>query len=85
MHLAVGDTVHESLRRGPVAENLDKTKSTPKEIVTGLFVRTLSRRPTAEELADLTEMVAGAEKEGPAIYYDIFWSLLNSSEFLFNH
>jgi len=30
------------------------------------------------------EMAAGAPKD-QAIYEDIFWSLLNSTEFVFNH
>ena len=65
-------------------KSLIETKATPEEIVTGLFIRTLSRKPTPEELAGFTEMVAGAER-GPAVYEDIFWSLLNSTEFVFNH
>jgi hypothetical protein len=52
--------------------------------VTALFVRTLSRKPTAEELAGFVEMAAGAPKD-QTVYEDIFWSLFNSTEFMFNH
>jgi len=65
-------------------KSLIETKATPEEIVTGLFIRTLSRKPTPEELAGFVEMAAGTPK-APAVYEDIFWSMLNSTEFLFNH
>jgi hypothetical protein len=84
MHLSVGDTVGERLAKGGVLNDLMEMKSSPEEIITALFIRTLSRHPTAEERAGFVEMVAGAEPE-PAVYEDIFWSLLNSTEFLFNH
>jgi hypothetical protein len=84
MHLAVGDTVGDRLANGGVVTDLMETKSSPEEIITALFIRTLSRKPTAAELAGFTEMVAGAEK-GPAVYEDIFSSLFSSTEFMFNH
>jgi hypothetical protein len=84
MHLAVGDTVRDRLSKGGVLKRLLHSTSSPEEIITALFIRTLSRQPTAEERAGFVEMVAGAE-QGPAVYEDIFWSLLNSTEFLFNH
>ena len=49
-----------------------------------LFIRCLSRKPTAEELAAMLELVAEDVKE-KAPYEDILWSLLNSTEFSFNH
>jgi len=84
MHLAVGDTVGDRLTNGGVVKSLMEKTSSPEEIITALFIRTLSRKPTAAELAGFTEMVAGAEK-GPAVYEDIFSSLFSSTEFMFNH
>jgi len=84
MHLVVGDTVRDRLTKGGVVKSLIETKATPEEIVTGLFICTLSRKPTPEELAGFVEMAAGTPKD-PVVYEDIFWSMLNSTEFLFNH
>ena len=84
MHLAVGDSVRDRLAAGGVVKGLVETLSTPEEIVTALFVRVLSRKPTAEELAGFVEIAAGAPKD-QTVYEDIFWSLLNSTEFVFNH
>jgi len=84
MHLVVGDTVRDRLTKGGIAKGLIETKSTPEEIVTALFIRTLSRKPTPEELAGFVEMASGKPKD-QAVYEDIFWSLLNATEFVFNH
>jgi hypothetical protein len=85
MHMVVGDTVRDRLAaKDGVVTSLVETKATPEEIVTALFVRTLSRKPTAEELAGFVEMAAGAPKD-QTVYEDIFWSLFNSTEFMFNH
>ena len=53
-------------------------------MITALFIRTLSRRPTGDELHDLLTLV-GDDPTDRAVYDDIFWGLLNSTEFLFNH
>jgi len=60
--------------------------STQKRVET-LYLSALSRPPRAEELS---RMVAYVEGGGPrddsaAALGDVFWVLLNSSEFLFNH
>ncbi|MFM8398641.1 MAG: hypothetical protein ACKOAH_12505, partial [Pirellula sp.] len=56
----------------------------PERIIESLFVRALSRKPTAEERVDLMAFVSGNEKSQD-VYEDIFWALMNSTEFLFNH
>jgi Protein of unknown function (DUF1553)/Protein of unknown function (DUF1549) len=57
------------------------------EKVEALYVAALSRRPTAEESAKMVDYVT---KGGPAgdskkALADVFWTLLNSAEFLLNH
>jgi hypothetical protein len=51
-----------------------------------LFMAALSRRPTDDERAQSVAFVkeAGAQNERAALA-DIFWSLLNSAEFVLNH
>jgi hypothetical protein len=43
---------------------------------------TLSRAPTSQELA--LALSAGARQPGDSLQ-DVFWALLNSNEFIFNH
>jgi len=52
-----------------------------------LFLATLSRKPTEEEKNDLIQYIqnGGATKNTEQALSDIFWALLNSSEFLLNH
>ena len=92
MHLNAGDTmfdrpggqVRDRVAAGDVIKKLVETKSTPEDILDELFIRTLCRRPTTEEMAGLRAMV-GENGKVPAVYEDILWSLLNATEFSFNH
>jgi hypothetical protein len=59
-------------------------KSAP-EVIEQLYLKTLSRRPTREELNRLTEYAARSGGQPRAAYADMLWALINSSEFAFNH
>lgn len=84
LHMAVGDTVNGRLAAGGIVTKLIETKSTPEDIIDELFIRALARRPTSAELAATREIVGDKGKD-PAVYEDLFWSLLNATEFAFNH
>jgi hypothetical protein len=84
LHLIVGDTLRDRLAAGGVVKRLLAEKPAPQEIIEELFILTLSRRPEGAELQDLLALTTGNPKEA-APYEDILWSLLNSTEFLFNH
>ena len=87
LHLINGDAVHNRIKRGSIIPNLLKEKKTPEEIVKTLYLRTLSREPTDVELSKLNHTLAEAKNpnETRMILEDIFWALLNSKEYLFNH
>jgi len=55
---------------------------TLKDKVDYLYLATLSRKPTSME-AQLAMAARGADQG--AILQDVFWALLNSNEFIFNH
>lgn len=63
---------------------LNTRLATPEKVIEGLYLATLSRRPTADELARTKEFVAG-ESDRAQAYEDLLWVLLNSGEFLHNH
>lgn len=52
-------------------------------VVDGLFLATLSRLPTTAERDAVVASVAGADRK--TAFTDLFWALLNSKEFVFNH
>jgi hypothetical protein len=56
----------------------------PEELIENLYYRTVCRPPTAEELSHWTAELKGAGSQREAAE-DLFWSLLNSREFAFNH
>lgn len=84
LHMAVGDTLRDRLAAGGQLKQLIESKKTPEEVIAELFIRVLSRKPTADELRYMRDLVGDAVKDH-AVYEDIVWGLLNSTEFAFNH
>ena len=64
-------------RTGMKKEDVNKT-------IEDLYMRCLARVPTAKELAKLKPHF-GDGKADEQVLTDIFWALLNSKEFIFNH
>ncbi len=84
--LVIGGSVIEekiSSPRGYLA-NLLELAPEPDSIVENLYLRTICRPPTSEELAHWTAELAQAKDLREAAE-DLFWALLNSREFAFNH
>jgi Protein of unknown function (DUF1553)/Protein of unknown function (DUF1549) len=84
--LVIGGNVIEekvSHPRGYLANLLELSPS-PDEIVENLYLRALCRPPTSEELAHWTADLSQAKSLREASE-DLFWALLNSREFAFNH
>lgn len=84
LHLLLGDTVTGRVPQGGVVPRLIKDGRAPAQIVEDLYLRCLSRKPTPAELDDLVKTVS-AEKDQKQSLEDLFWALLNSKEFVFNH
>ncbi|MGD9646240.1 MAG: DUF1549 domain-containing protein [Pirellulales bacterium] len=84
LHLLNGDTVQGKIRAGGVLTRALEAGKSPAEIIESLYVRCLARKPTAEESEKLTALVAQAPDAAQGLE-DIFWALLNSREFIFNH
>ena len=77
-----------SLTRKSSARNPNSTlgkllKNHPKEndAIEALFLRTLARRPTSEETNRSMSLLNEVGNRGAA-YEDLFWALLNTTEFL---
>ncbi|HET6879790.1 MAG TPA: DUF1549 and DUF1553 domain-containing protein [Pirellulales bacterium] len=83
LHLAVGDTLRSRLLPSRLKQIIE-TKATPEETIEGLFILALSRIPSSDEQVALRDLI-GASPTDQQVYEDIFWGLLNSTEFAFNH
>jgi hypothetical protein len=84
LHLLNGDTIEGKLGRSTVVTSDLKEGHKPEDIIDDLFLRTLSRKPSEPEKKKLLALVAAKPRDRGA-YDDIFWALLNSTEFEFNH
>lgn len=84
LHLLNGDTVARKITSGGVVKRLLEQKKTPREIVENLYLSCLARKPSETEFAKLEPLLAKPETQQKTLE-DVFWALLNSKEFLFNH
>lgn len=87
LHLANGKTLLEKLESndGRIAKLL-ADNAPPDQIVESLYLSALSRRPTEEETKRLTAVLTETPaEEKRAVVEDLFWSVLTSREFLFQH
>jgi hypothetical protein len=84
LHLLNGDTVTNRIRDGKLIDRRFADKKSPSDIIDELYVRTLTRRPTAEESNALAAEIDEASDKKKEVE-DVFWAILNSREFSFNH
>lgn len=84
LHLLNGSTVGSKIAGGGLIAKRLTEKKTPEQIIEELYIRCLSRKPTAVELKKLQDLMAPIPNKQQALE-DVFWSLLNTREFMFNH
>jgi hypothetical protein len=84
LHLLNGDTLQTKIEQGGVVKKLLQQSQTPAQIIENLYLRCLSRKPTEQEAAKLKAFFTPDAKP-EQVLNDIFWSLLNAKEFVFNH
>ena len=87
LHMLNGDSTHQRILRGKVIKTLKgEYNKDPNKIITALYLRTFTREPTPEELKHLLAKYNESTGEAKVeFYHDLFWALLNSKEFIFNH
>lgn len=66
------------------AARLLKDKSAPESVIETLYLATLSRRPTADEMKRKLALV-GQHKTREEGLAGVLWTLINQSEFIVNH
>jgi hypothetical protein len=87
LHIANGDTLNEKLSaKKNQIEKLLAAKMGPEKLLEEAYLSSLSRYPTDAEKKKLLAVLAEAkESDQRAVVEDIYWSILSSKEFLFNH
>ena len=87
LHISNGDTVNERLReeKSCVGKAIAESMSNQK-IIDDAFLKALSRKPTPNEVKQLLPLMENAkEEERREVMEDLYWGLMSSREFLFNH
>ncbi|WP_422931018.1 DUF1549 domain-containing protein [Singulisphaera sp. PoT] len=84
LHLLNGDTVNAKIQQGGLVPKMLANKKFPEERIIELYIRSLTRTPTKEEIEKLLPTMGEGANQQQALD-DVFWALLNSREFLFNH
>ncbi len=67
------------------ARKLAASEKTPAEIVVELYLTAVNRDPTTDEVAAATSAFTAEGATRQSATEDVFWALLNSAEFVFNH
>jgi hypothetical protein len=87
LHISNGDTILTKLaaKDGKI-DSLLKGGLPNYRIVEDLYLAALSRYPTDREIASLsTTLNEAAEGDRRAVLEDVYWAVLSSREFYFNH
>ncbi|MFN0198489.1 MAG: DUF1549 domain-containing protein, partial [Planctomycetaceae bacterium] len=86
LHLLNGETVNQKIQQGNLIGTRLQEGKTWQDIMTEMYVMAFSRKPTEKEFAAINEILTGTDPaEQQKILEDIFWAVLNSREFVFNH
>ena len=84
LHLLNGDVANDRIRQGNLIGQWINETLTDSEIIDRLIIRCYGRKPVERERIELVADLQGKPDRKQAIE-DIFWALLNSPEFIFNH
>ena len=84
LHTLNGDILTTKIAdpNGRIAQ-LIAAEKTDEEIVTELYLRTLSRPPSGSALATAQQFIQEGSGERQLILEDLLWALINSKQFLF--
>ncbi|MSU21448.1 MAG: DUF1553 domain-containing protein [Pedosphaera sp.] len=87
LHIANGDTVNKKLEaKGNVIERLLRDKTSSEKIVEEAYLSALSRFPTDVEREKILKILNTSDvAERRQSIEDVYWAILSTKEFLFNH
>jgi hypothetical protein len=84
LHMLNGDATTNRIRQGGLIAKRLAEKKPPEQIIEELYLRTLTRRPSPEEMTKL-QVALKDEPDKAKGLEDVFWALMNTREFVFNH
>lgn len=85
LHLMNGDAVNDRIKQGRVVAKMIEAKKSDREIVEDLFLRVFGRMPMDKEWNAVQQAIGNDTGARQSVLEDLFWALMNSKEFYFNH
>lgn len=87
LHISNGDTINKKLQaKGNRIDKLIEAKASDEQIVETVFLAALNRYPTKTEARQTVELLATAKDDEKRVFIeDLFWGVISSREFIFNH
>jgi hypothetical protein len=86
LHISNGDSLNGKLQaKGNWIEKLLAANTPDDMLIENVYLAALARFPTDEEKQKLTAALAEPGQDKRQLVEDLFWSVLSSREFLFNH
>jgi hypothetical protein len=87
LNIANGDTINKKLSaKDSNVSKLIAANTSNEKIVEDVYLSALSRFPTSAERERILKVLNGAtDSERRAVVEDLYWAVLSSKEFLFNH
>ena len=84
LHLINGDATGGKITNGGLLKMWKDQGLSHQQIIEKIYMRCISRAPTEAEGSTLLKMITEAPNEEQGLQ-DVFWAVLNSREFIFNH
>lgn len=82
-----GDLIQDATSNEPGSflSTISSSKLSSRDKINYVYLSALSRKPGDKELAIANELLKARRGNETAALQDMFWALLNSNEFIFNH
>lgn len=84
LHLLNGETTGGKIKEGNLVGRLLDSGRSPGDVAREIYVRCLTRQPTDAELKSIFDKLASYDEPRDGLE-DLYWAVLNSNEFVFNH
>jgi len=85
LHLLNSSHIQRKIERSRKLRRVLRSAKEPRKAATSLYLMTLSRYPTPDELRVVASYLRARPNDGRTAVVDVVWALINTPEFLYRH